>query len=721
MTRKNRKMSRQEIPVTTLAILLALMGVSVSPPLTLATSAQAASPVTDAPPPTAVPQNPIVRINGSGTMTNINQALGQGFKAKFPEAQVETAAEGEASALKAVAEGRADLAAIGRPLTETEKAQGFATVPVAKNRVAVVVGANNPFSGDLTAEQFAQIFRGELTNWSALGAPAAPIRLIDRPETSDIRRSLQAYPLFQTTSPQPGSNIVKLSQDSTEAMIQALGADGIGYAVPEQVAGNPNVRVLTIYGTLPTEANYAFSQPLFYAYRGTPSATTQAFLDYATAPENQQTIEAARAIDAARTSQSSPTGAVVSNPVTETAPATPFDGLPRWLWLLALPLVGGLLWWLFKEQEMAAASDPAPPASDRHPNPPQPAATGSAATPPATTTQQDKPSFVPPVVSQTPARITLTPRDAQTAYIAWEAPEAAKASLRERGGEKLKLRVYDVTPPGVGVEPARTGRQYDCDEQRQEMHVRIPTADRDYVAEIGYLTGSGRWLSLAKSASVRFLSADQGNTASNGSASAGGSVGGSVGAAAASTQTLNSAPVSSTTPVSPNGTASAQSSNSMFPDTGSASNAAGDFTVAALEREVEPSFTRNGAAESVDRSSSTKPPAIEQNGRITLVPESPTTAYVSWAVSDEAKAALKEQGEQLVLRIHDVTALNIDYEPPHSTHDYPCEETDQDKHVTLPESDRDYLAELGYFTEDGRWLRLIRSVHARVSGESTAF
>ena len=427
-------MSRQEIPVTTLAILLALMGVSVSLPSTLVASAQTASPTTDAPPPTAAPQNPIVRINGSSSMTNINQALGQQFKAQFPGAQVETANEGEDPALKAVAEGRADLAAIARPLTEAEKAQGFVTVPVAKNRVAVVVGANNPFSGDLTAEQFAQIFRGELTNWSALGVPAAPIRMIDRPETSNIRRALQAYPLFQTASPPAGSNIVKLAEDSTAAMIQALGTDGIGYAVPEQVAGNANVRVLPIYGTLPTEPNYSFSQQLFYAYRGTPSASAQAFLDYATAPENQQTIEAARAIDAARTNQSNPTGAIAANPLTETAPATPFDGLPRWLWLLALPLVGGLLWWLFKEQESAAASASArsTPAPNRSPNLPPAAATGSTTEAiPATSTQQDKPPFVPPVAAQASPRITLTPRDAQTAYVSWEVQEELRLPARK--------------------------------------------------------------------------------------------------------------------------------------------------------------------------------------------------------------------------------------------------------------------------------------------------
>ena len=68
----------------------------------------------------------------------------------------------------------------------------------------------------------------------------------------------------------------------------------------------------------------------------------------------------------------------------------------------------------------------------------------------------------------------------------------------------------------------------------------------------------------------------------------------------------------------------------------------------------------------------------------------------------------------MVLRIHDATDLDIDYQLPHSTQDYPCYETDQDKHVPIPTPDRDYVAELGYLTAEGDWLQLIRSLHVRV-------
>jgi phosphate transport system substrate-binding protein len=41
-------------------------------------------------------------------------------------------------------------------------------------------------------------------------------------------------------------------------------------------------------------------------------------------------------------------------------------------------------------------------------------------------------------------------------------------------------------------------------------------------------------------------------------------------------------------------------------------------------------------------------------------------------------------------------------------------EADQDKHVPIFVPDRDYVAELGYLTDQGDWLQLIRSLHVRV-------
>ncbi|MCY7320322.1 MAG: substrate-binding domain-containing protein, partial [Phormidesmis sp. CAN_BIN36] len=82
------------------------------------------------------------------------------------------------AALQSVLDGKTDLAAIGRPLTAEEKARGFVVAPQKRHKIAIVVGPENSFTGDLTFKQFAQIFQGEITDWSEVGGSPGRIQLI---------------------------------------------------------------------------------------------------------------------------------------------------------------------------------------------------------------------------------------------------------------------------------------------------------------------------------------------------------------------------------------------------------------------------------------------------------------------------------------------------------------------------------------------------------------
>ncbi|UBF29571.1 DUF4912 domain-containing protein [Kovacikia minuta CCNUW1] len=101
------------------------------------------------------------------------------------------------------------------------------------------------------------------------------------------------------------------------------------------------------------------------------------------------------------------------------------------------------------------------------------------------------------------SRIVLMPRDPQWAYSYWDTPDEHKSELRRQGGEKLALRIYDVTDIDLNQQASHSLQQYDCDELARDWYVPIPVSDRDYIAEIGYVTGDGRWLMLARSAPCR--------------------------------------------------------------------------------------------------------------------------------------------------------------------------------------------------------------------------
>ena len=84
--------------------------------------------------------------------------------------------------------------------------------------------------------------------------------------------------------------------------------------------------------------------------------------------------------------------------------------------------------------------------------------------------------------------------------VRWSIPTDRKLALQQQGGKTLVLRVYDVTNINLERQPAHSFRQYVCEETVVDMVVPIVNLERDYVAEIGYLTQDGRLLKLTQSA-----------------------------------------------------------------------------------------------------------------------------------------------------------------------------------------------------------------------------
>lgn len=101
------------------------------------------------------------------------------------------------------------------------------------------------------------------------------------------------------------------------------------------------------------------------------------------------------------------------------------------------------------------------------------------------------------------SRITILPRDPQWAYAYWDIPNDAKEELRRQGGQQLALRLYDVTDIDINSQPAHSIQEYLCDELAREWYMPVPVSDRDYALDIGYRCADGRWLVLARSATVR--------------------------------------------------------------------------------------------------------------------------------------------------------------------------------------------------------------------------
>ncbi len=157
-----------------------------------------------------------------------------------------------------------------------------------------------------------------------------------------------------------------------------------------------------------------------------------------------------------------------------------------WLWLLLLgiPLLGGLIWWLLKDRQAPLSSS---------------ADTTVAATIPATAA-----GTATAAPSPSHSLLFLVPYDGKNAYAYWQIAPAQIEQLQRRGGEKLMLRLYDITDiPDPDRQISRSLKQFDCQAQERYLLINLPAENRDYMVELGYLTQVGNWLPLTRSGMVR--------------------------------------------------------------------------------------------------------------------------------------------------------------------------------------------------------------------------
>ncbi len=309
------------------------------------------SPSPSFPLPQSLPQGTTVKVDGSSSMRVINSALRQRFEQKYPGSKIEMATGGSDQALTALRRGDINLAAIGRPLTAQEKAQGLVFVPVSREKIAIIEGKDNPFQQNLSFEQFAKMFRGEITDWSALKGPPGKIRFIDHPIDGDTRRSLSTYDIFKKAPFQNGANTTRLAQDDTTSIVSALGKDGISYAIADQVLDLPNVRVIPMHKTLPSDPRYPYSQPRGYVYRA--QSTTPgllAFLGFVTSAPGKEIVAVARQQETEAVRQSTAIAPLplpnAQTGLVQTSTKNENSGFPWWLLLLiAIPYL--LFLWLF--------------------------------------------------------------------------------------------------------------------------------------------------------------------------------------------------------------------------------------------------------------------------------------------------------------------------------------------------------------------------------------
>jgi len=129
-------------------------------------------------------------IPGSGNPEFALRKLADQYNATQSEIHVTIPiSTGTAGALRDVETGTATLGRVGRPLKKSELDKGIVYLPLGRDPVVFVGGAEVTVR-NLTEDQILKIYAGGITDWSALGGQPAHIRVIGREVTDASRRAI---------------------------------------------------------------------------------------------------------------------------------------------------------------------------------------------------------------------------------------------------------------------------------------------------------------------------------------------------------------------------------------------------------------------------------------------------------------------------------------------------------------------------------------------------
>ena len=262
-----------------------------------------ASTSTSTPEDTSTPElSGTVATDGSTSMEEVIGVLSEQFQADTG-VSVTYNPTGSGAGIEAVSNGSCDIGLASRALKDEEKEGGLTETIVALDGIAVIVNGENSVT-DLSLEQIASIYTGEVTDWSEFGSESGTIAVIGRESGSGTRDG------FESITDTEDKCVLNQELSSTGAVIEAVRTTpgAIGYASLSAVEGQEGITVLTVGGVAPSEetvldGTYQIQRPFVFATRTDEalSDAAQAFFDFATSEDANALIEGAGAVPVAGT------------------------------------------------------------------------------------------------------------------------------------------------------------------------------------------------------------------------------------------------------------------------------------------------------------------------------------------------------------------------------------------------------------------------------------
>lgn len=222
-----------------------------------------------------------VATGGSTSMQSLMSMLQEDFMDKNGNVTVTYDPTGSGAGITGVSDGSLDIGLASRALSD-EEAETLEAITVCLDGIAVVVNNANPIA-DLSIEQLAAIFSGEITNWNEVGGSDGRIVVIGREAGSGTRDGFESIVGVEDVC------VYDQELTATGAVTAAVAANenAIGYASLSAV--DDSVSAITVEGVACTEeavkdGSYKIQRPFNFIIpqNAELSDTVQAFITYVT-------------------------------------------------------------------------------------------------------------------------------------------------------------------------------------------------------------------------------------------------------------------------------------------------------------------------------------------------------------------------------------------------------------------------------------------------------
>jgi phosphate transport system substrate-binding protein len=242
-----------------------------------------------------------LRIEGTGDSQKLLRRLAAAFTAANPETRIVVPdSVGSSGGVRALIDGRTDIARVARPLKEKElsKAADLVYYRFALSPVLFVANLPENCVDTLSNEQIVGIFKGSINDWSQLGnCPRQEIYLAMREKGDSSRTVLEKnIPGLQALEKTAGK--VVYTTPETAATITEHPFT-LGYL--PKTAVSEKLKVFTLNGVFPNgpsiqQGRYPLVTPYGLVWRGQLSALGQRFIDFIDSPGGHKIISSMGAV-----------------------------------------------------------------------------------------------------------------------------------------------------------------------------------------------------------------------------------------------------------------------------------------------------------------------------------------------------------------------------------------------------------------------------------------